>query len=116
MAPKYNRYQRGLAYMVYNFSDEKTSDSGSAMRKNEQLAKELHKAVVRKFKKRRAYSSVKENIWRFYLADIQLTSKFNKGMRFFLCVIDIFSKYSWAIPLKKQKGYNDYLPFSSYFK
>ena len=38
------------------------------------------------------------------LADIQLISKFNKGFRFLLCVIDIFSKYAWAIPLKHKKG------------
>ena len=38
------------------------------------------------------------------LADMQLTSKFNKGFRFLLCVIDIFSKYAWVIPLKNKKG------------
>ena len=32
--------------------------------------------------------------------DIQLISKFNKGIRFLLCVIDIFSRYRWVIPLK----------------
>ena len=35
---------------------------------------------------------------------MQLTSKFNKGFRFLLCVIDIFSKYAWVVPLKDQKG------------
>ena len=35
---------------------------------------------------------------------MQLLSKFNKGFRFFLCVIDIFSKYAWVIPLKDEKG------------
>ena len=30
-------------------------------------------------------------------------SKFNKGFRFLLCVIDIYSKYVWAIPLKDKK-------------
>ena len=34
---------------------------------------------------------------------MQLTSKFNKGFRFLLCVIDIFSKYAWVIPLKDKK-------------
>ena len=38
------------------------------------------------------------------LADIQLISKFNKGFRFLLCVIDIYSKYAWVIPLKDKKG------------
>ena len=35
---------------------------------------------------------------------MQLISKFNKGFRFFLCVIDIYSKYVWVIPLKEKKG------------
>ena len=35
---------------------------------------------------------------------MQLISKFNKGFRFLLCVIDIFSKYAWVAPLKDQKG------------
>ena len=38
------------------------------------------------------------------LADMQLISKFNKGFRFLLCVIDIFSKYAWVVPLKDKKG------------
>ena len=33
-----------------------------------------------------------------------LISKFNKGLRFLLCVIDIFSKYAWVVPLKDKKG------------
>ena len=35
---------------------------------------------------------------------MQLISKFNKGFRFLLCVIDIFSKYAWVISLKDKKG------------
>ena len=35
---------------------------------------------------------------------MQLISKFNKGFRFFLCVIDIFSKYIWVVPLQDKKG------------
>ena len=50
------------------------------------------------------YSSFKDNIWGVDLADMQLLSKFNKRFRFFLCVVDIFSKYAWVIPLKDKKG------------
>ena len=46
------------------------------------------------------YSSFRDNIWGENLADMQLLSKFNKGFRFLLCVIDIFSNYAWVIPLK----------------
>ena len=41
-----------------------------------------------------------DNIWGKDLADIKLISKFNKGLRFFLFVINIYSKYTWVIPLK----------------
>ena len=35
---------------------------------------------------------------------MQLISKFNKGFRFLLCIIDIYSKYDWVVPLKDKKG------------
>ena len=38
------------------------------------------------------------------LANVQLISKVNKGSWFLLCVIDIFSKYAWVIPLKNKNG------------
>ena len=50
------------------------------------------------------YSSFRGNIWGVDLSDMQLLSKFNKGLRFLLCVIDIFSKYARVIPLKDKKG------------
>ena len=50
------------------------------------------------------YSSFRYNIWGADLADMQLISKSNKGFRFLLCVIDIFSKYAWVLPLKGKKG------------
>ena len=42
-------------------------------------------------------------MWGADLADMQLISQFNKGIRFLLCVIDTFSKYAWVIPLKYKK-------------
>ena len=60
--PKYDRYQRGLASMVYRFFDKKTAGSGiKYMPQNEQLAEELHKPIIRKFKKRKVYSEFKDN-------------------------------------------------------
>ena len=50
------------------------------------------------------YSSFRDNIWGADLADMQLLSKFNKGFRFLLCIIDIFSKYALVVPLKDKKG------------
>ena len=69
-----------------------------------QLAKELHKTIIRKFRKRKVYSGFKDNIWGADLADMQLIGKFNKGLRLLLCVIDIFSKHAWVVPLKDKKG------------
>ena len=103
--PKYDGYQRGLAFMVYKFFDSKVSGSGAKlMPQNEQLANELHKPIIRKFEKRRVYSTFKDNIWGADLADMQLLSKYNKGIRFLLCVVDIFCKYAWVVPLKDKKG------------
>ena len=59
----------------------------------QQLAEELHKPIIGKFEKRKVYSSFKDNIWGADLADMQLICKFNKGICFLLCVIDIYSKY-----------------------
>ena len=63
--PKYDGYQRGLASMVYKFFDKKSTDSGVniPLEFNEQLAKELHKPIIKKFKKRNVYSGFKDNIW-----------------------------------------------------
>ena len=97
--PKYNSYERGLASMAYKFFDIKTKGSGlkenqGNLLANLQLADELYKPIIRKFKKRKVYSSFKDNIWGVDLADMQLISKCNKGIRYLLCVIDLFSKYA----------------------
>ena len=47
---------------------------------------------------------------------MQLTSKFNKGFKFLLCVIDIYSKYAWFVPLKDQKGVSIVNAFQSVLK
>ena len=103
--PKYHGYQRGLASMVYKCFNKKSTGGGVniPLEFNEQLAKELHKPVIKKFKKGKVYSGLRDNIWGADLADKQLTSKFNKGFRL-LCVIDIFSKYAWVVLLKDKKG------------
>ena len=91
--------------MVFKFFDKKSSDSGLVNNKeNIQLAEELHKPIIKTFKKRKVHSSFRDNIWGVDLADIQLISKFNKGFRFLLCVIDIFSKYAWVVSLKDKNG------------
>ena len=101
--PKYDGYQRRLASMVYKFFDKKSSGSGIVNEPNYQLANELHKPIIRKFKKRKVYSSFRDNIWGVDLADMQSLSKYNKGIKYLLCAIDLFSKYAWVVPIKDKK-------------
>ena len=108
--PKYDGYQRGLASMVYRFFDKKSKGSGINKENsvknspNHELADELHKPIIKKLKKRKMYSSFKDNIWGVDLADMQLISKYNKGIRYLLFAIDLFSKYAFVVPLKDKKG------------
>ena len=68
--PKCDGYQRRLASMVYKFFDKKYSGSGIANEPNYQLANELHKPIIKKFNKRKVYSSFRDNICSGDLADM----------------------------------------------
>ena len=57
---------------------------------NQQLTEELHKPIIRKFEKRKVHAAFKDNIWGADLADMQLLSRYNKGIRFLLCFFFIF--------------------------
>ena len=106
--PEYDGYQRGLAGMVYKIFDKKSTGSGIArnMTKSSSsiLADELHKPIIRKFNKRKVYSKFKDNIWGVDLADMQSLSRKNKGIKYLLFAIDLYSKYAFVIPLKDKKG------------
>ena len=78
----YDGYQRGLASMVYKFFDKKYSGSGIINGSNYQLVNQLHKPIIKKFKKRKLYSSFRDNIWGVDLADMQSLSKYNKGIKY----------------------------------
>ena len=67
------------------------------IKSNKELAEELHNPIIRKFEKRKVYSSFIGNKWGADLANMQFLSKFNKGFRFSLCVIDIYIKNEWII-------------------
>ena len=56
------------------------------------MADELHKPIIRKFEKRKVYSSFRENICGVDLVDMQSLSRYNKGIRYLLCAIDLFIK------------------------
>ena len=116
--PEYDGYQRGLASMVYKIFDKKATAKpsanhiiGSGIAKPSslkrmvepnslKLADELHKPVIKKINKRKVYSQFKDNIWGVDLADMQSLSKKNTGIKYLLCAINLFSKYTFVVPLK----------------
>ena len=87
---KYNGYQRVLASMVYRFFGKKTR---SGMNVNEQLAKELHKPLIKKFQRKKVYARFKDNIWAADLAKMRSLAFRNKNVKYLLCIVDVFTKY-----------------------
>ena len=79
--PKYDRCQ---------FFDQK---KGSEARVNEELAQELHKLVMQKFK------NFKDNVCTADLAETGSLSSKNWGVQYFLCAINVFTKFAWIKPL-----------------
>ena len=73
-------------------------------KKTSTLAEELHKPIRRKFERRKVLVNGIDKIWAADLVDMQAFAKFNRGFKYLLAVIDIFSKYGWLIPLKDKTG------------
>ena len=76
---------------------------GSGIASPSILADEIHKSVIKKFNKRKVYSQFKDNIWGVESADMQSLSRKNKGIKYLLCAIDLYSKYAIVVPLKDKK-------------
>ena len=89
--------------MVYKFFDKMSKGSRITNESNYQLANGLHKPIIRKIKKTKVYSSFRDNIWGADLANMQSLSKYNKGINYLSCAIDLFSKYAGVVPLKDKK-------------
>ena len=83
---------------------------------SQQLAEELHKPITRNFRTRRVISYGVDKIWAADLVEIQKYSKWNKGVKYLLTVIDVFSKSGWIVPLKDKKTESVSLAFDTIFK
>ena len=79
-------------------------NTGSGKNVHENLAKELHKPIIKKIKRITVYTRFKDNIWAPDTAKMRSLSSKNKNVRYLLCVIDVFTKYVWVKPLKDEKG------------
>ena len=75
-----------------------------------------YKPVIKKFNKRKVYSQFKDNIWGVDVADMQSLSEKNKGIKYLLCAIDLFSKYAFVVPLKDKKGISIFNAFNKILK
>ena len=71
---------------------------------NQQKKQKITQTNYQKNNKSEVQLTFRDNIWGANLADMQLIGKFNKGVSFLLCLIDVSSKYTWVIPLKDKRG------------
>jgi len=69
-----------------------------------ELADELHKPIRKKFQKRLVFAKNVDDIWAADLVEMQSLARFNNGNKYILMVIDVFSKYGWAVALKSKTG------------
>ena len=104
--PTYDGYEKVLAAIVYKFFDKKSAAirankfAGSSTKyiQSQQLADELHKPVIKKFKRGKVYSSFKDNIWGADFADMQVIRKCTKGFIFLLAFIDFLANMGRLSP------------------
>lgn len=74
--------------------------------KKKGLVGELHRQARRNFKRRRVITKGIDDLWQADLVEMGYYSRFNRGHRFLLTVIDTFSKFAWAVPLKTKNASN----------
>ena len=71
----------------------------------EKLANELHKPIIRKFKRRKVnFGNFPNEIWSADLMDLKKLKKYNNGFQYIINIIDLYSRYAWSIPIKNKTG------------
>ena len=78
---------------------------GSGTQRNvfEVLAQELHKQLVKKFRRRKVYARFKDNIWTADLDEMGSLSSMNQGVKYLLCVL-VFNICAQVKPMKDKKA------------
>ena len=64
----------------------------------------LHKPVRRRYTTNPTIANSIDHQWAADLADMKNLSRYNKGIKYLLTVIDILSKFAWVVPLKNKTG------------
>ena len=71
----------------------------------EKLANELHKPIIRNFKRRKVnFGNFPNEIWSADLIDLKKLKKYNNGFQYIINIIDLFSRHAWSIPIKNKTG------------
>ena len=83
---------------------EKQQQQQHQQHQQQQLAKEVFSPRIIKFRRQRIIPLYKDETWSADLIDKSSLSKYNNNCKFILTVIDICTKYAWAIPLKNKSG------------
>ena len=99
----YNQQQYGT-FLVKNIIKSKRKLGLGVENHNKILSKELHKSKRKNYPRRKIIVNHIDEIFAADLVEMQKFAKLNKGYRYLLTCIDIFSKFSWVIPLKDKKG------------
>ena len=89
---------------------------GLGIQWSNELADELHKPIRRKFQKRKVVAKTVDDIWTADLVEMIPLAKYNKGFKYLLMVIDVFSKFGWIVPLKTKTGVAVANAFKGLFK
>ena len=90
--------------MVQNFFDKKTRLVRTSKKRANlnEFVQELHKPVIENFKRRKVKARFRENVWVKDLGKKRSFPSKNWGVKYLLCVVDVFIKYTWITPLKEK--------------
>lgn len=77
------------------------------------IADEIHKPVRRVFARRRVHAEYKDQVWSMDLVDMSEWSKENDGERYMLTIVDVFTRYAWAVPMKSKSAIDTFAAFIS---